>query len=130
MRSVAENTRFEFAGDVSRIAHADAEAQQRAGRVPDLQLELIEVLVRALHKPLKWHSKNGDGSFRGPFAPPVALTETFSLPIRQPKKRVISKALTGWSGYRPRSLRPIFPLFLAVFSAGWELHQFSTQLGF
>jgi hypothetical protein len=53
MRSVAENTRFEFAGDVSRIAPADAEAHQRPGRVPDLRLELIEVLGRALHKPLK-----------------------------------------------------------------------------
>ena len=28
----------------------------------------------------------------------------------------------------PCRLRPIFPLSLAVFSAGWELRQFSTQL--
>jgi hypothetical protein len=26
-------------------------------------------------------------------------------------------------------MRPIFPLSSAVFSAGWELRQFSTQLG-
>jgi hypothetical protein len=46
------------------------------------------------------------------------------------RKRVISKALTEWAGYRPRRLRPIFPLSSAVFSAGWELRQFSTQVGF
>jgi hypothetical protein len=45
--------RLEFAGDVSRIARADAEAHERAGRVPDLRLALIEVLVLALHNRLK-----------------------------------------------------------------------------
>ena len=51
-----------------------------------------------------------------------------SPPIRAREKRVISKALTEWAEYRPRRLRPIFPLSSAVFSAGWELRQFSTQL--
>jgi hypothetical protein len=46
------------------------------------------------------------------------------------EKRVISKALAEWAEYRPRRLKPIFPLSWAVFSAGWELRQFSTQLGF
>ena len=79
---------------------------------------------------LKTTQKNGDGSFRGPFAPPVATPGTFSLRRRAPENRVTSKALTEWAGYRPGRLRPILPLSLALFSGGWELRQFSTQLGF
>ena len=69
--------------------------------------------------------KNSDGLIPGSSA-----SQTFSPPRRVREKRVTSKALLEWAGYRPRCLRPIFPLSSAVFSAGWELRQFSTQLGF
>jgi hypothetical protein len=61
-------------------------------------------------------------------APPVQQSGKFSLLFRAPEKRVISKALAEQAGYRPRPLKPTFPLSSAVFSKGWELRQFSTQL--
>ena len=61
-------------------------------------------------------------------APPVEPPGTFSSPRRVREKHVISKALTERAEYRPLPLMPVFPLSSAVFSAGWELRQFSTQL--
>jgi hypothetical protein len=65
-----------------------------------------------------------------PCAPPVQQFGKFSLLFRAQEKCVISKALAGWAGNRACSLKPVFPLSSAVFSAGWELRLFSTQLGF
>jgi hypothetical protein len=117
--------------------HASADLGERTTALRSCRGSLPRVVrrsraqeLRAIRKALENNQKNRDGSFRGLFAPPVAPPGTFSPPRRVREKRVISKALTEWAGYRPRRLRPIFPLSSAVFSAGWELRQFSTQLGF
>ena len=41
-----------------------------------------------------------------PDTPPVLPFGKFSPPIRAREKRVISKAVTEWAGYRPRRLPP------------------------
>jgi hypothetical protein len=43
------------------------------------------------------------------------------------EKRVLSKGLAEKARYRTLRFRPIFPPCSVVFSASWELRQFSTQ---
>ncbi len=85
---------------------------------------------RAIYNALENKQKNGDGWIRVRFPPPVSPPGTVSPPRRVREKRVISKVLTEWAEYRLRRLRAIWHLSSAVFSAGWELRQFSTQLWF
>jgi hypothetical protein len=60
-------------GDVSRIARDDAEAHEHAripqDRVRDLRVELIDVLMLALHKVFQ--AKNSDGWISVPAAPRI-----------------------------------------------------------
>ena len=75
--------------------------------------------ARPIRNILKTNQKNSEGSIPGSFPPPVAPRETFSPRRRAREKRVISKALTEWAGYRPRRLRPI----------SLSLRPFSPQAG-
>jgi hypothetical protein len=90
---------------------------------------ITQQAARVIRNALKTKQKNGDGWIPASFPPPVRQLGKFSRLAQAGEKRVISKALTEWAGYRPLRLMPVFPLSSAVFSAGWELRQFSTQLG-
>ena len=53
-----------------------------------------------------------------------------SLPQLSAKKAFISKGFARGAGYRAPASGCHFPLFSTVFSEGWELRYFSTQLRF
>ncbi len=79
-------------------------------------------------KPLIIIEKNGEGSFRGAFPPPVLPQQNFSPLSGRPKKRVVSKGFAGAAGDCHLCRAACFVLSLACFSESWGLRQFSTQL--
>jgi hypothetical protein len=70
-------------GDIGRIARADVKYRERAGvsqgRVPDLRVELIDVLMLALHNVSR--ANNSDGWISVPAAPRIC-PKMFSEEVR------------------------------------------------
>ena len=104
-----------------------ADGKSRSARNADRggEWRKLHEMVKTLNQAMREHRRFKSRSLRQSHRPELSLHRG-----KRQKNRVISKAVTEWAGYRPRRPRPIFRLSSAVFSAGWELRQFSTQLRF